>query len=116
MAIQVTTKLITEDYIPVIEREELSPATFTLKPLNGAEYLDVMCHMIDDDEGGQRLSRQGIEKIFKYGVKEVNNLLDSDNKPLTKVKPEMLSPILLSEIASRIMAISEVTEQERKNS
>ena len=115
MTLQVNTKLVTEDYIPESEKETTNPATFVLKPLNGSEYLDVMCHMIDDDEGGQRLSRQGIEKIFKYGVKGAINIIDSDNKPIKDLTPDMFGPVLLSEIASHVMAISEVTEKERKN-
>lgn len=114
MTITLYSKLTPVDYIPISEREADTPTTFKLKPLNGAEYLDVMCHMVNDENGGQRLSRTGLEKIMRYGVKGVNNLIDENGKPINKVKPDMFGPILLSEIASEIMSISEVDEQEKK--
>ncbi len=116
MAITVSTKLTPEMYTPLQEREETNPTRFQLKPLTGAEYIDIMCHMISDGEGGQRLSKDGIEKIIRYSVLSVENLLNEKGNPIKKFRSDMLGPILLSELAAHIMEISEIGDTERKNS
>ena len=115
MALKVNTKLTPVDYIPNIERNEAKPTVFNLKPLNGAEYLEVIGCMNNND-GIQRLSRIGMEKIFKYSVLNVSNVIDQDGQPVSKPTVDMFDPIILAEIAGEIMNISEIGEAERKNS
>lgn len=113
MALKVNTKLLPVDYIPNIERDDPNPTVFTLKPLNGAEYLDVIAYMTNAD-GVQRLSRAGIEKIFAYGVRNVSNVIDQDGQLVKKATADLFDPIILSEIAGEILSISEIGDSEKK--
>lgn len=115
MAIVVRSKLIPEVYTPKSEIDAPSPTVFTLKPLNGIEYTDVMCHLMDDGDGNQRISSIGLRKLIKYGVTHVDGLIDEKGKNVKKFTPEMLDPVLLSELASKILEISDIQEAERKN-
>jgi hypothetical protein len=115
MAIVVRSKLIPETYTPKSEIDADNPASFTLKPLNGLEYTDIMCHLIDDGDGNQRISVTGLNKLIKYGLVSAEGLTDEKGKQIKKPGAEMLDPVLLSEIATRILDISNISENERKN-
>lgn len=111
MAITINTKIAPEQYTPARERGSEDPTTFTLKPLNGFEYLDVISHATQD--GGQ-LSITGMRKCIGYGLTGADNLKDENGRDV-KLDAGQLDPVLLAELAGRILTISHLSEDERKN-
>lgn len=111
MAITLSNKVAPEQYTPIREKDSENPTTFKLKPLDGFEYLEVIGHASAD---GGKLTSEGIKLCLKYGLQDATNLQDGKTKKV-KLDPKRLDPLLLAELAGRIMDISHIGEDERKN-
>jgi len=117
MAIKITTKQKTYEYIPVGERGEERPFTVTIKALNAREYAlteDILTRMGQDQT---MLFTTGSYNylIAQKGIKGWKNLLDENDR---EIKPIMngnylaeeslnlLPPELVTEIANVILGIT----------
>ncbi len=117
MTITAFSGLAPEKYIPRSEREEDSPAEFTLKPLNGLEYMEVIGQLINDEDLGWQITGRGLRIAISYGVIGWTEFNDADGKEIkfSKNNVKLLPSVILGELADKIINISEIGEAERKN-
>lgn len=104
-------------FTPDSEKDSDDPTTFTLKPLNGLEYMQVLNNTTIDDNGVTKLSATGLELALRHGLTGANNLIGENGKPITlnRFTMKTLSAVLLIEIANAILEASEIDGEERKN-
>ena len=118
MITALTSGLTNEKYIPESEKNEPNPAEFTLKPLNGLEFMEVMNEMYRDENGVLRMPGEALKKAINFGVRGWKNFLDpqGEDVPFNKSNIPLIPAPVLSDLANKIISISEVGVAERKNS
>jgi len=117
MSITAAKGFIPEKYIPESQKNETPPAEFTLKPLTGLEYMEVMSEMYRDDKGQIHMPGTALTLAINYGLKGWKNFIDEDGEDVgfSKQAIAFLPAVELSELADKIIAISELGVAERKN-
>lgn len=115
MAITALTGVSVEEYTPEAEREEESPATFTLRPLDGENWVKVMSHYNPDT---QRITGDGIYQAARLGLEGWNNVNDHRGKPLkfSSLNIRKLPGDLVIELGQRVIEISDQSGDQEKNS
>lgn len=117
MSITITSGLVEEQYIPISEKESENPTSFTLSPLDGMQYMEVIAELKRDEEGTFRISPKGLQFALKYGLKGWVNLTNNtgENIVFNEFNKRFLPARILAELANKIVDISELGESERKN-
>ena len=119
MAITAISKLTAEDYVPESDRDSDADdqTSFSLKPLNGMQYREVIAELKTDGDGESSLTGQGLKLAIKYGLAGWENFSDENEKVLkfNKLNVSKIPPIILTELAGEIINRSEVGAEERKN-
>jgi len=118
MSINITTGLTNEKYIPESQKNEVNPAEFNLKPLSGLEYMEVMSEMFQAEDGSIRMPGSALRLAISYGLKGWKNFFDETGEDVPFSKPNVgrLPATVLSDLANKIISISELGVAERKNS
>ena len=109
MTIKARSKLVEDIYTPKSEEKEKNPTTFKLKALTSFQYLDVL-----GDMDGDLFTAKALEKISEYSFVSANNLLDMDGKKIERLNADYLPPLLIIELANRVISISTISEEEKK--
>lgn len=106
------------DYIPTSERDEENPTKFQLKPLNGMEHMRVLNHITTNADGETMVDDTGIELALKHGLIGATNLVDEDGNDvgLNRFTRNSIPFGVLVELATKILAITNMTGDARKNS
>lgn len=121
MAILAITALTAKKYVPLSEQDSEVDAneltSFDLKPLNGLEYMEVISELKTDSEGVSRLSGEGLKKSIRYGLVGWDNFNDEQGRKVkfNKFNVSKVPPLVLAELASEIINVSETGNEERKN-
>jgi len=110
------SKILPIMYIPQEEEGSDNPTQFKLKPLDGLEYMDVLLHAKVNSEGEVELEPAGLKVALKFGLIGSKNLTDELGNVDVELIPTELDSVLLIELAKKIMEISNVSDEERKNS
>ncbi|MBL1293070.1 MAG: hypothetical protein COB61_004275 [Thiotrichales bacterium] len=117
MAISIVNKLSTVWYVPRPEIEAASPSRFSLRPLNGMQYMEV----IQETTGAGldiRISGRGLKLALEYGLVDWEGITNAAGEKVnySRIELQKLPPELLTELANQIIIQSDVTEDEIKNS
>ena len=117
MAITAISRLIAEDYVTEGDRGSDEPTSFSLKPLNGMQYMEVIAELKTNGDGEASLTGEGLKLAIKYGLVGWKNFCDEDgaNLKFNKLSVTFIPPTILAELASEIISRSEVGAEERKN-
>ena len=113
--IKTNRKLNASWYTPISQESEDEPARFKVRPLTGAQALEVLDDY--DPRKGRFLSR-GIQLALRHGLLDWENILDEHGNPL-ECKPENLRyipAVEANEVGNHIMDLAELGGEEEKNS
>ena len=107
-------------YTPKDEVDDENPTRFKIKGMNGVQFADVASEFILDDKREiQNISKDGAVKALKYGLVDWENFAnDKGTVKFTKninMNLQFIPYELIIELAMEIVAISDQTEDERKN-
>lgn len=109
-----------EWYVPLAERDAVTPTRFLLRPLDGVERLDVSFYR--DENANLSLSSDAARAALKHGLQGWEHILDTNGSPLhwnpvdRDANLKRLPAELVAELATEIFVRSVLSEAERKNS
>jgi len=116
MAIKTISVLAATWFVPKSEKDDMNPARFEVRPLDGMQYMEVM-----NETSGTgvdlRISGRGLKLALQHGLVGWETVQDKDGKNIEFSRNEVnrLPPILLTELAAEILDISELGEEAIKN-
>lgn len=104
-------------FTPTTEKDATTPKEFKIRPLTSVELWEVNSHMkmIDADHIG--MSFDGQKAALKFGLVDWKNVEDTEGSPAKChiINWELVGSWTLNAISREIIAISELSEAERKN-
>lgn len=118
MAIKALPKFIPEWFTPESQEEESTPTRFKLQGLTGPQFLEVQSEVSQSGGGMILVTGRGLNIAVNYGLTDWENFTDDDGEelPCTRGNIARIPMEILSELSSKIMDLSSVSEDERKNS
>jgi len=118
MAEKIMHGMVIETYTPTCQRFKDNPAVFELKPLDGLETMEVYNELSRNVEGDYKISGTGLRIALKYGLVGWSNLLDKEKNEVAFSLANMgkIIPMALSELADKIVDISDLGIDEKKTS
>lgn len=117
MAIIARGKITEVIFITENDRESEDPTKFTLKPMDGVQYMGVMAEGNIDADGMMSFSERTMKSALRYGLVGWDNFNDGDGKKVkfSRLQFGQLPVEVLTEIFSEIISISTVDEDDSKN-
>ncbi len=117
MAIKALPKFIPEWFTPEGQEEESTPTRFKLQGLTGPQLLEVQAESSQSGGGMIMITGRGLNMAVNFGLKDWENFTDADGVelPCTRGNIRRIPMEILSELSSKILDISSVSEDERKN-
>lgn len=106
-------KLTAVWYVPEDYKGEDNPPRFKIRPLNSEEYADIAMGATDTGDGVS-IGSSGIKKAVRAGLVDWENI--GENEPFSLSKISLLPTDIYMEVASEIISISSLQENEIKNS
>lgn len=117
MAIVAMTGIVDDDYICRKDQDSESPTIWKLRPLNGFKYMEVMTELVRTDEGF-KITGKGLGLAVKHGLVGWENFKDQNGKELkfNSINITKIPAVVLGELADRVIEISELGDEQTKNS
>ena len=114
MTIKARTGLLPEWYTPVSETGSTAPARFKLRPMTGPEVLDIRAYYIAET---RKITGSGVSQALASCLIDWENVTDDTGAtlPYSQDNISALPPQILQELVNKLVAISRLTEAERKN-
>lgn len=114
MTIHAIPQIMPFTFVPKQDRDSDIKTTFTLKPLNGLQHMEVLREI--DDKGF--FTSRGLKLALQYGLAGWENFNDEHGTPVpfSTVNFAAVPPFILHEIGVEIINRSSLGETERKNS
>lgn len=117
MAIKAMSGVVPEDYVCKHEGDTENPTIWKLQPLNGFDYMEVMSELQRTDNGF-KISGKGLGIAVRKGLVGWQNFHDENGKEI-KFNPlnmKKIPAIVLGDLADRVIEISELGDEQAKNS
>lgn len=110
------------EFVSALDKDTKNPTVFLIKPLSVGDKIELMTGFIGDDGKPDisKLQKQAPD-IVKKGLKAIKNIYSKKEKKHIDIEAvdddvlEMLPPAVISEVASKIISLNFLTEQEEKN-
>lgn len=111
MSIKVTRGLVAEWFRPDSQKDATTPAEFMLRPLSQIELLDVQGVAASD------LNGQAADLALRRAMRDWRGVFDGETE--LRFDPGLIPSLpagLLIELVRHVLAVSKLSEDERKNS
>lgn len=110
MSIKVTRGLAPEWFQPASQKNSPTPAEFHVRPLSQIELLDI------EGLASAEMNGRAAERALRYALRDWRGVYDGDAElAFSPAAAVNLPASIIVEIVARVLAISRLSEGERKN-
>jgi len=104
-------------YVPLSEKEKDRPCRFKIRPLTGEELENALYKHEFSKSGGLMIHPDGIKSALSNGILDWENVCDDRGEvTFSRLSIRLLPYEIRAELASEIINMSFMSEEEEKNS